>query len=259
VLDTGAQGGTPLRIELKEFKFDGGGNVLAVFPIFAQMQRAVGESNKGPATVVSRGLKLPIDGDMSKLTGAIDVDIGRIDYDFSEGLGALLDDTLFRGGKGQDQRPVPKFTIDIDHGVLRYGSVQQKVLLPVRNLDFQMRGAVDLVNKRLDVVTYIPTIAAAPGLLGNLNNTVGGALGKLVPGAVEKITAIPVRTQGPLDHPTTAYSPQLVLDEFKDALKPENLIKGIGDLLGGNKEAPPPKPVAPAKPPTGPTAPPKKK
>lgn len=259
VLDTAAPGATPLRIELNEFEFEGGGKVLSIFPIFAQMQRAVGESNKGPAVIASRDLKLPIDGDMTKFNGAIDVDIGRVDYEFSQGLGGLLDATIFRGGKGLDQPPVPKFTINIDKGVMRYGSVADKVTLPVRNLNFKMRGVVDLVRKQLDVVTYVPTAAAAPGLLGNLNHTIGGVLGKISPGVIEKITDIPVRTQGPLESPRTAYSPQLVLDEFKDALKPENLIKGIGDLLGGNKEQPTPKPAAPSKPPTGPTAPKKKK
>ena len=269
VLDTGAPGATPLRVELTDFKFDGGGELLSLFPVFATMQRAAGEANKGPATITTRALRVPIDGDMSKLSGAVDIDIGRVDYEFSRALGTLMDDTIFRGGRGQDQRPVPKFTVDIDKGVLRYGTVQQKVLLPVRNLDFNLRGVVDLVNNRIDVVTYIPTLAAAPGLVSNLNSTVGGSLGKLVPGVVDKITAIPVRTLGPLDNPTTAYAPQIVLDEFKDVLKPENLIKGIGDLLGGGKDSPAPaKPVAPAKPatkppapsnPTGPTAPPKKK
>lgn len=278
VLDTGAPGGTPLKIELTEFKFDGGGKVLSIFPIFAQMQRAAGESNKGPATVTSRSLRLPIDGDMSKFSGALDIDIGRIDYEFSQVLGTLLDDTIFRGGRGLDQKPVPKFTVDIDRGVLRYGSVQQKVVLPVRNLEFQMRGVVDLVDKRLDVVTYVPTLAAAPGLVGNLNETVGGAVGRLVPGVVDKVTAIPIRTEGPMDNPKTSYSPQIVLDEFKDVLNPANILKGIEGLLGGGKDAPAPppaKPAAPSKPaapkpaspanptgptgPTGPTAPPKKK
>ncbi|MFT3683324.1 MAG: hypothetical protein QM783_00110 [Phycisphaerales bacterium] len=107
---------------------------------------------------------------------------------------------------------------------------------------------VDLVNKRLDVVTYVPTLAAAPGLVANLNSTVGGALGKLVPGVVDKITSIPVRVEGPMDNPKTAYSPQIVLDEFKDALNPGNLLKGIGDLLGPKNQPaanPPASPAAP--------------
>jgi hypothetical protein len=81
-----------------------------------------------------------------------------------------------------------------------------------------------------------------------------------VPGVVDKITSIPVRTQGPLDKPTTAYSPQVVLDEFKDVLNPANLLKGIGDIFGGGKEVPPATPAKPETPPkpANPT-PPKKK
>ncbi|MFT3683323.1 MAG: hypothetical protein QM783_00105 [Phycisphaerales bacterium] len=107
VFDTSAPGATPLRVELNAFKFDGGGNILSLFPVFAQMQRAAGEANKGPALLASRGLKLPIDGDMTKFSGAIDVDIGRIDYEFSQSLGTLLDETIFRGGRGLEQAPSP--------------------------------------------------------------------------------------------------------------------------------------------------------
>ncbi|HYD01465.1 MAG TPA: hypothetical protein VEB22_09585, partial [Phycisphaerales bacterium] len=181
-------------------------------------------------------------------SGVLDVDVGRIDYQFSETLGELLDDTVFRGGRGQDQRPVPRFAITIDRGVLRYGSVQQKVMIPVRNLDFQTRGVVDIVGRRVDVVTYIPTVAAAPGLVGNLDKHIGSALGKLVPGVVEKITSIPVRTSGPMDHPSTSMAIDVIGDEFKDVIDPGNLIKGIGDLLGGNKSAPKPPPAKPITP-----------
>ncbi|HZW06577.1 MAG TPA: hypothetical protein VFF65_05590, partial [Phycisphaerales bacterium] len=251
VMDTGAPGATPLRLELNEFRFGGGGELLKIFPIFAEMQRAAGEANKTPALIASRGLRVPIDGDWSKMSGVLEVDVGRVDYQFSETLGELLDDTVFRGGRGQDQRPVPRFVITIDRGVLRYGSVQQKVVIPVRNLDFQTRGVVDIVGRRVDVVTYIPTVAAAPGLVGNLDKHIGSALGKLVPGVVEKITAIPVRTSGPMDHPSTSVAVDVVGEEFKDVIDPGNLIKGIGDLLGGgNRPAPrpstpPAKPVSP--------------
>ncbi|HYD01430.1 MAG TPA: hypothetical protein VEB22_09410, partial [Phycisphaerales bacterium] len=43
VMDTGAPGATPLRLELNEFRFGGGGELLKIFPIFAEMQRAAGE------------------------------------------------------------------------------------------------------------------------------------------------------------------------------------------------------------------------
>ncbi len=243
VLDTGAPGATPLRIELSEFKFGAGGELLKIFPIFAEMERAAGEANKAPATITSQGLRVPIDGDLTRMSGTLNVDVGRVDYQFSQTLGTLLDDTVFRGGRGQDQRPIPAFVIDINRGVLRYGSVQQKVVLPVRNFDFQTRGVIDLVAQQIDVVTYIPTLAAAPGLLGNLNKTVGGALGKIVPGFVDKLTSIPIRTSGPLGNPSSGMAGDVVLDEFKDALKPDSLIKGIGDLLGGGGSKPaPPKP-----------------
>ncbi|MDP1662614.1 MAG: hypothetical protein Q8L55_11935, partial [Phycisphaerales bacterium] len=248
VLDTGAPGATPLRIELSDFKFAAGGELLKIFPIFAEMQRAAGESNKAPATITSQGLRVPIDGDLAKMSGSLNVDVGRVDYQFSQTLGTLLDDTVFRGGRGQDQRPIPAFVIDINKGVLRYGSIQQKVVLPVRNFDFQTRGVIDLVGKQIDVVTYIPTLAAAPGLLGNLNKTVGGALGKIVPGFVDKLTSIPIRTSGPLDKPSSGMAGDVVLDEFKDALTPDSLIKGIGDLLGGGSKPTPPKPAQPSTP-----------
>lgn len=229
VLDTTQQGSQPLKAELKQFKFQGGKELLNIFPLFAGMERSINDLNTQPSMIQSKDLKLPLNGNIANLSGVIMVDVGRVDYTFSEDFGRLLDATVFSGGRGVEQRPIPPFAVTIDRGIATYDNVE----LPVRNFNFRTKGRVDLVKRELDVITFVPTIAAAPGLLANVNKSIGDTVGRLIPNAAEKLTAIPLRTRGSLDKPETSLDLSVIADQLKDTFKPENLLNTVGGLVGG--------------------------
>jgi hypothetical protein len=247
VLDTTQPGSQPLKAELKQFKFQGGKELLSIFPLFAGVERKINDLNTAPSMIQSRDLKLPMDGNLANLSGVITVDIGRVDYTFSDDFGRLLDATVFAGGRGMDQKPIPPFSVNLDRGIATYDNVE----LPVRNFTFRTKGRVDLVKRELDVITFVPTLAAAPGLLANANKAIGDTLGRLIPNAAEKLTALPLRTRGSLDNPQTSLDLSVVADQLKDTFKPENILNTVGGIVGGllgeeDKKNQPKQPAQPA-------------
>lgn len=246
VLSVGGQSGRPLRLELSEFTYGVDTTFLQMLPLFAEVSRKAGER---PSAISSANLRLPIDGDMRKLNGTIRVDVGQVQYTFARELGEILDNTIFTQGSAASQRPIAPFDITITNGVARYDRFE----IPVRNFFLRTEGTVDLVNERIDVITYIPTVALAPGLAERLNNQVAGALRGVMPNLISEATMIPLRTRGPMSKPTRELDFKAFIDNLgKEVIKsPENLIEGIGNLLGGGRDQKK-APAQPANPPKQP-------
>lgn len=228
--------GRALEVVLTDFEVSRQFTLLRLFPLFA----AVNKARDGQlATVRSQDLRVPIDGDMSKLEGDVAVDVGTLRYEFGEVFGSLLDRGVLTD-QGQ-QRPVPPFVVRVRRGVARYQNVQ----LPVRNFTFRTSGTVDLVNSTVDVVTYVPTVAASAGLMQKLNDDVGRGFGRVLPRVLSEGTAVPIRTRGPMNNPEVFVDVELFFKEFGGSLMqaPANIIEGIGNILGGNRGDPPPPPA----------------
>ena len=227
----GGQSGRPLRLELSEFTYGVDTTFLEVLPLFAEVSRKAGER---PSAISSTNLRLPIDGDLRKLNGTIRVDMGQVQYTFARELGEILDNTIFTQDSAASQRPIAPFDITITNGVLRYDRFE----IPVRNFFMRTEGTVDLVNKRIDVITYIPTVALSPGLAERLNNQVAGALRGVMPNLISEATMIPLRTRGPMSKPTRELDFQAFIDNLgREVIKsPENLIDAIGNLIDREKD-----------------------
>jgi hypothetical protein len=232
VLDLSA-GSNPLNLRLTQFRYDVNAKLLKMFPLFASASKsawtgpAPAPPGRGPLVIASRDLRVPLDGDMRRLNGRVDVDIGVIDYTFREALGEFLDSTLFTGGV--DQRPIQPFAVNIVNGVATY----DKFEIPVRNFFIKSRGTVDLVNNTVDVITYIPTVAASKGLVTKLNEGAAKGVGKVLPDVLSESTMIPLRARGPLDNPKYEIDFDLFFKEFGDQLikQPGKIIEGVLDGL----------------------------
>jgi hypothetical protein len=258
VLDTTPATATRLSAELSEFRYKKAAQVgptsalnpLGYLGVVAGVERLRDEVNKRPSLVTSPDLRLPIDGDLRKLNGRMDVDLGRMNLKLDQNILSLLDIAALNKAvdriSSAQQRPVPPFAININQGVATY----QNVELPLGSYTFKAGGTVDLVNRQIDVVTFVPTVALAPGVLGSLNDKMGSALGRIIP--LQEATMIPLRTRGPMDNPTTAPDFELFIKNFaQNATNPENILNAIGGLLGGdrNKDQPPAQgPQAPQQP-----------
>src|SRR5690606_12183617 len=122
-----------------------------------------------PGLLRTEDLQIPIDGDVSKLNGTVTVDLGEVNFAtrpvFGEFIKAL-------GGQQQGTigRSIEPFTVRITDGVLEY----DKYSLPIGEFSIQTRGRVDLVNRTMNVVTYVPLFALSDEAAGMFNTSLAG-------------------------------------------------------------------------------------
>jgi hypothetical protein len=265
VIDTGAPGGTPLELSVDEFSFQQTSTLDLVFirftPFFASATRARPDPSRGerPSLITSTNLRLPAPGSgIDRLDGDLTIDLGRIQYTFGEFFGELLDRSIL-AMRPEEQPPIPPFSVRIRRGVATY----EQLDVPIRNVVIRSRGTVDLVRSQLDIVTLIPTLGASPSLLERVNRGVGETIRRLLPGFLNEVTSIPVRSHGPLASPRQELDlAGIIADLQKKLTNPDRVIQGIGGVLdnlpGRRPPAPPPPPPAPPAPtpPTPPATPP---
>ncbi|HYE02994.1 MAG TPA: hypothetical protein VD963_07140 [Phycisphaerales bacterium] len=176
-----------------------------------------------PALLTAEGLTAPLDGDMRKLNGVITVDPGVARFETIGGLGQLL---KLGGGRRQGvvgQRLEP-FTLRAENGRLSY----DRFRLALGEFDLETRGVVDLVSRQVDVITYVPLFALSDEVAGALNTN----LSRVLPGAVDRATMVPIRTRGAIGATTTNVDMELFVREAGQGLiqSPE---KAIDELLKG--------------------------
>ncbi|CAN5709316.1 hypothetical protein BH11PLA1_BH11PLA1_09370 [soil metagenome] len=227
-------GQRPLNVSLARFTFGSDKKILGILPLFASIQKTgqgVGPDGKTviaePLTITSSNLAIPVDGDMSKLNGLVNVNVGKLDYIFKRELGEFLDAALF-SGSNEAQAPIPPFVVNFERGVATY----KDVVLPVRNYSFRMEGRVDLIADTIDAVIYVPTIAASASLLGRINDDLGKGFGKVLPSVLSEGTMLPIRATGPMSNPTYYPDVKLFFQNFGSQLVPGEILKGVGGALG---------------------------
>lgn len=195
-----------------------------------------------PGVIKATNFRLPLDGDMRKLSGDIVVDVGEalvapgglvnelLKVQF---LNPVLDKTGLSEAKkvGERLKPVP---INIREGVMRYTAFK----LPLGEFEIENEGTVDLVSRQTDMVVWIPLGRLAGEAVPGLNSTVDKIpiLGDIAKGSFNELTMIPFQIHGPLDGKLSRdFSPKLFADRVGKTLNPadnvEGVLKGIGDLL----------------------------
>jgi len=186
----------------------------------------------GPAIIKARALSIPIDGQVQRLNGDVTIDFGTAHFETGKVFGALLK-IAGQKDRGTLGRRLDPLTLTIRNGVIDY----PRWKVPVGEFNLDARGTVDLVNRRMDLVTYIPFGALTDEAAGKLNT----GLGRLISGAVpllEQATMIPFHTTGSFDDPKTEPDLQLYVKEAgRTLLRPDRLIKeGIQDIFKRDKK-----------------------
>lgn len=191
--------------------------------VFSRLFPLIGEIEKrpedGPAVLQAQSLVAPVDGDMSKLSGVVTLDLGKLQYRAAPFFGDLL-----RATKNKSDSALfgnwPQLVVNIDRGVATY----DRVTLPMGDFALATRGTVDLVKRKVDVVTYVPLIA--------LVDEVANIAGK-VPG-VTRDTLIPLRTRGSFGSLKTEPALDLLLKENVE--QPGGLIDDLFKKIQGASE-----------------------
>ncbi|MDX9912241.1 MAG: hypothetical protein RBS39_10455, partial [Phycisphaerales bacterium] len=178
-----------------------------------------------PASVTTETLMIPVDGDFSMLSGVIRIDPGEVGFETSRVFGTVLK-AIKQREQGTLGRKLEPITIRADKGVLTY----DKFRLPLGEFTVEVEGSVDLVQKVIDVVMWIPVGALTDEASGTLNSGLGKFLG-VIP-TFEYLTMVPVRAKGPLSSPSVAPDAELFAKKLPSRLRPDRVIeRGVGDIL----------------------------
>jgi hypothetical protein len=119
--------------------------------------------------------------------------------------------------------------VTVENGVATY----PKWRLPLGEFTVESEGTVDLVNRQIDVITWIPLGALTDKAAGMFNTGIGGALGKA---GLDRVSTLPFRTRGSLDNPETNADLELFAKQTIKNVNPGNLIDGILKNIGGKKD-----------------------
>jgi len=279
----------PLIVRLSEFTVLNDSQLMKTIPIFgtlkkpapvlapgamrpAKVEMALPKSGEvtGDAVITSSNLRVPIDGDMSKLNGDIAVDFGVVQVGFAgffaNALSANARDLGLSETAGAPAPRFKPFAIRFVNGVGRYDGIEIPVVIggssgapPI----IKLNGGVDLVKQTINATVDLPgplasdsLFAEATSSLRGLNSLVGGGLNKILneinkaqSGAVSPVLneiIVPIRISGPLSNPTTSVDAdrfgQLALEFVPRILGRLGLglggaAGGAGDLLGGLGES----------------------
>jgi len=204
-----------------------GASLAKPLPLVGAFEKGTAEA---PGTIATSGLRLPIDGDLSKLSGSVVIDPGEMRFSASPVFGALLQATN-RKDAGVLGRKLKPLTMNMKQGVLSY----ERYSLPLGEFTIETEAKeINLVEGRIDVVTWIPLGALTDEAAGRFNTGLGRSLGRAVP-LFDQLTLVPWRTSGSLSNPTTRPAPDLFVQRFgATLLRPDKLLgKEIESVLEG--------------------------
>lgn len=186
-----------------------------------------------PAVVEMNDLIVPLDGNLARLGGTISVDPGVARFTTRSFIGSLLRAV---GGRSEGQlgRKIDPFVVRIDKGVATY----ERFRLPLGEFSIETRGQVDLVNRTMNLTTYVPFFALTDEAMGPIRLGLGGRLDLL-----DRNTLVPISIKGGMDRPSAMIDGELFLRETAGNLiqQPGRFLESIGDILGGRRNQEPEK------------------
>ncbi len=214
----------PLEVTVMELTDELAKRFIKGLPLMGTIQKS---NKEAPALVTGANLTVPLGNDMTKLNGEFRIDPGEARFEASSTFSGLLRRSGQReaGLVGKRLDPI---NVRIVQGVATY----ERWTLPLGEFEVQTQGTVDLVKRTIDVVTYVPFGELSDSAAGLLNTSLNSVLGKLGGTLVNAAAIVPIRTQGPLDNPSTNIDAAAFAENLRNSIKPEDLIKkGLGDLL----------------------------
>lgn len=179
-----------------------------VIPILTRLEKT---DQDQPANLDTQGLTIPIDGNLANLNGRLRVDLGTVQFQTSNIIGQLLKASGNRA-QGSLGRRVKPFEFVIANGVVAYDRIE----LPLGEFTLVTRGSVDLVNRTMDIVTYVPILAVADEVV---------KVTQFAPG----LAMIPIRTKGRFGEAKS----EIALDRLLDEGIPGEAASGVGGVITG--------------------------
>lgn len=215
----------PSRIRVVEIRPQLVDELAGGLPLVASMEKSASDE---PAIVELNDLVIPLDQNMSRLSGTISVDLGVARFTTSSFMGSLLKAV---GGRAEGQlgRKIDPFVVRIDKGVATY----ERFKLPLGEFSIETKGQVDLVKRTVNLTAYVPFFAITDEAMGPIKLGLGGRLDVL-----DRNTLVPISIKGGMSKPSAMIDGELFLRETAGNIiqQPGRIIEGLGDLLGGKKK-----------------------
>lgn len=210
----------PVQFGINEITQALAGRFMKGMPFMGSVTKS---KEDAPAMFKATGLTVPLSDDWSRLNGEIVLDPGEARFAASNDFSGLLSNLALRqqGTVGQRLQPL---NVSIVNGVATY----EKWAIPLGDFSVETTGTVDMVQRRIDVLTWIPfgqLSSDAAKLFGAAGNFGGSAV-------LQAADMVPFRTSGSLDNPSTKPDLELFAKTFIQKLSPEQLIKDrLKDLI----------------------------
>ena len=162
-------------------------------------------------TVTSAGLSIPTDGDLTKLSGNINLNLGTVRFEAGDLLSTALSATANRTA-GQLGQSVPPVLVRFNAGVATYDTVD----IPFGDFTLRTRGTIDLVNQRMDVLVLLPL------------DFIGGDFKRAAQQfpLLNQLAAVPLRAKGELGKANFEIDPSAIQEIIPGALE-----QNLNDLL----------------------------
>ena len=156
----------------------------------------------------------PVDGDLSRMKGDLEITIGAVAFDSGSLSLSLL--SLFNAGKPVVDGYIEPIVVKIRRGVITYDRFDVRI----DKYTLRYTGSIDLKTDRIDLRTEIPLEALALTF-------------KELEGYVDKIT-VPIVTRGTLDDYKTEIDPDFDLGAAAAEAGFHGVLQNVlGDILGG--------------------------
>lgn len=201
-----------------------------------------------PAVITMTDLIVPLDGNLRRLNGRITFDPGEARFGISRPFAPLLRivDQPVEAIVGRRLQPI---SLRVTNGVIAY----DRFNVPIGQFTFAMQGSVDLAERRLDVITFVPFGAVTEEVAGNLRTGLGSLLGIVSP-TLDSLTMVPFRVRGEFGRFSVQPDLPLMVQELqRQLLRPDRILGGTArdliDLLTPRRSETPQQSEPPPQPP----------
>ncbi|MFG0252960.1 MAG: hypothetical protein ACF8NJ_08820, partial [Phycisphaerales bacterium JB038] len=178
----------------------------------------------GPATLQLTDFRAPLDGDLAKLNGRVDLDLGRAMYVLREPFNSLVA-AASNDVQGDIRQVIPPIEMTITDGVVRYAELP----VVVNRTRMLFTGRINLKTRNIRLDTEIPFEDLDTGILRSIGGI--GDLRKILPEG----TMFPIVIKGTISEPKLDVEAGLkkLQDNLGEGLLERGLEEGLKDLLGG--------------------------
>lgn len=207
----------PIRVSLSEVTNALAGRFVKGLPLIGSVEKTPQDE---PALITASNMMVPLDNNLARLNGDIVIDPGQARFSAGDQFGSLLK-AINQKTMGNVGQRIDPFKATIKDGVMTY----QKWSLPLGEFKLMTQGVVDLANRKLDVITYIP--------IGALTDETAKLFkGKALGAALDDKLVVPWRTRGTFDNRKTEPDFELFLKNLGEGLSPDKILeRGLDDLF----------------------------